>query len=98
MPIIPKSKSPNVVFWNPRFPSTGSNNAGIKVINNPFINEPIIAPFLPPVELPYIPAVAPQKKCGTNPGIIKTPPTAPSINIPIIPPIKLDTNPITTAV
>lgn len=97
MPITPKSESENVVFSKPRLPSNGSKTTGKKVISRPLVKAPAIAPFLPPVELPNTPAVAPVKKCGTTPGKIKVKLKAPSNARPTKPPKKLNTKPIITA-
>ena len=97
IPITPKSASLNVVPVYPKLLSDGNNNAGKNVIKRPFANAPNIAPLLPPVALPNTPAVAPQKKCGTTPGKITGAFNAININIPTIPPTKLDKNPIKTA-
>ena len=42
-------------------PNTGNNAAGKNASNNPFTNDPTIAPFLPPVAFPYIPEVLIQE-------------------------------------
>ena len=52
IPNTPKSKSPNVVFWNPIFPSTGRSIAGKNDNKSPLTNDPTIAPFFPPVAFP----------------------------------------------
>lgn len=48
MPKRAKSASPKVVFANPKFPKTGSSNAGKKDIKIPLIKEPIMQPLIPP--------------------------------------------------
>lgn len=95
--MIPKSVSPNVVPSKPRVPNTGSKQAGKNERSIPFTKEPATAPLTPPVALPYTPAVAPQKKCGTSPGTMTVKPNKGRRKIDTMPPAKLHKKPMITA-
>lgn len=80
-PTAIKSASLKVVFWKPKSPSIGRRIKGKKVRRIPFTKAPIKHPLFPPVAFPNTPAVAPQKKCGTTPGIINIPPVIPKLQV-----------------
>lgn len=97
IPTALKSESPNVVPLKPNDARTGSKIAGKKLIKIPLANDPTTAPLLPPVAFPNTPAAAPVKKCGTRPGTIILRPNRGKKNIEMRPAIKLEKNPMTTA-
>jgi len=69
-PTSPISGSGNVTCSVANCPIYGRNNSGSTDIITPATKPPSAAPRLPPVKLPYTPAVAPTKKCAIIPGII----------------------------